>query len=145
MEQSRPGSLRREPTLPMSQFPVSGLLNCSRVNFWSSKSSSLWLFVKAAPGNCCGQITAFLFLQIKWELKSIYFTDVLGLHEIIHIKGLALCQACGTYRIMLVIRRYIGITGNGSLKDDVSSILLYICTIIHLPYWWIFMWFTILG
>ena len=88
----------------------------------------------AAPGNCCSQITAFPFLQLKWELKSTYFTDVLGLHEIIHVKGLALCQACGTYKIMLVIRRYVGITGNGSLKDGVSSILLYICTIIHLPY-----------
>ena len=87
-----------------------------------------------SPGNYCSQITAFPFLQLKWGLKSTYFTELLGLLEIIHIKGLALCLACGTYRIMLAIRRYLDIIGNGSLKDGVSSILLYICIIIHLSY-----------
>lgn len=87
----------------------------------------------AALENWCSQITAFQFLQLKWELKSTSFTELLGLHEIIHVKSLALWLVCGTYRIMHAVRRYIDITGNGSLKDGVNSILLYVYIIIHLP------------
>ena len=74
----------------------------------------------------------FSISSAKMGVKKYLLHRVLGLLEIIHIKGLTLCLACGTYRIMLAIRRYLDIIGNGSLKDGVSSILLYICIIIHL-------------
>lgn len=76
-----------------------------------------------ALGNWFSQITAFQFLQLKWELKNTYFTELRGLHEIVHVEHLALCLVCGLCRLVLAVWRYRDIMGNSSLKDGVRGVL----------------------